>query len=132
MNGLDAAGRLRTLGAVRAAVGAAWLVGLASDRASAGAALPPAGRLAAAVLAVRDLAQGALLVHRPEPFSAEAGAAVDALHGLSMVPVVALAPRYRVAASVSAAAAAAWVGCAALVLHERAVGRHAVLQVHPQ
>lgn len=125
MRGLSPAGRLRTLGAVRAGVGVAWLAALATDRATAGATLPRAGRLAAGALAVRDLAQGALLVTRPEPNTAEAGAAVDTLHGLSMVPVVAFAPRYRLAASVSAVTAAAWVGCALLALHEPTVGRHA-------
>ena len=110
------AARLQVLGAVRVGVGAAWGLGLVAGHPAAGGRLPPVGRGAAAVLAVRDLAQGALLLARPRPAAAEAGAAVDVLHGLSMLPVVALAPRYRVAAAASAAAATAWVGAAALVL----------------
>lgn len=108
---------LRALGATRAAIGLAWLAALATDQATAGAALPKAGRIAATALAVRDVAQGALLVSRPRPRSVEAGAIVDALHGLSMLPVIALAPGYRSAATVSAATAAGWVACAALALH---------------
>jgi hypothetical protein len=107
---------LRTLGWVRVAVGGVWLGGLAAGRPSAGAALPRAGRVAAAVLAVRDIAQGALLVAEPRPSSAEAGAAIDVLHAASMVPVVAFAPRYRGAAATSAAVATAWAGAAAWVL----------------
>jgi hypothetical protein len=110
--------RLRALGGVRAALGATWLVALAADKAAAGAALPRAGRLAALALAVRDLAQGALLVARPRRGSAEAGAVVDVLHGMSMLPVIAFVPRYRTAAAVSATTAAGWVGLAALTLHD--------------
>lgn len=113
------AARLQVLGAVRVGIGAAWAVGLVTGRASAGGTLPGAGRLAAGALAARDLAQGALLVARPKPASAEAGAVVDVLHGLSMLPVLALAPRYRLAASVSLAVAAAWVGATVLVTDPR-------------
>lgn len=121
--------RLRTLGVVRAALGAVWLAGLLADRATAGATLPRAGRVAATALAIRDLAQGALLATRPRRTSAEAGAVVDALHGLSMLPVIALAPRYRTAASVSAATAAAWVGSAALAVHGKSA-RSRLQEVH--
>jgi hypothetical protein len=98
------------------AVGTLWLAGLAAGRPEAGGRLPPAGRAAATVLAVRDLVQGSWLVVQPRPAAAEAGAVVDALHGLSMLPVVVLVPRYRTAAAVSAAAATGWTLAAAVLL----------------
>jgi hypothetical protein len=99
---------LRGLGAARVTVGTLWLAGLATGRSEAGAGLPTAGRAAATVLAVRDLVQGSWLVVRPVPPAAEAGAVIDVLHGLSMLPLVVLAPRYRKAAAVSAGAASGW------------------------
>ncbi len=99
---------LRGLGLGRVAVGALWLAGLATGRPAAGAGLPTAGRTAATVLAVRDLAQGSWLVVQPGPAAAEAGAVIDVLHGLSMLPLVVIAPRYRKAAAVSAGAATGW------------------------
>jgi len=114
--------RLRALGAARAAVGGLCLVGLVAGRAGAGARLPRAGRVAAGALAVRDLVQGGALVVRPERPVAEAGAAVDVLHALSMLPVVAFARRYRVAAAVSTSEAAGWTWLAMLALQPP--GRH--------
>jgi hypothetical protein len=99
---------LRGLGLARAAVGTLWLAGLATGRPEAGAGLPTAGRAAATVLAVRDLVQGSWLVVQPGPPAAEAGAVIDVLHGLSMLPLVLVTPRYRKAAAVSAAAATGW------------------------
>jgi hypothetical protein len=109
---------LRTLGIARVAVGGLWLSGLVAGRAAAGAALPRAGRVAATALALRDVAQGALLVAEPKPRSAKAGAATDVLHAASMLPLVALSRRYRTAAGVSASAAAAWAVAAAWTLHQ--------------
>ena len=108
--------RLQVLGAVRLGVGAAWALGLVAGHPVAGGRLPRVGRVAAGALAVRDLAQGALLVSRPDPAAAEAGAVVDVLHALSMLPVLVLAPRYRRAAAVSAGAASAWVALAAVAV----------------
>ena len=108
---------LRGLGLARVAVGALWLGGLAAGRPEAGARLPTAGRAAATALAVRDLVQGSWLVVQPRPAAAEAGAVIDVLHGLSMLPVVVLAPRYRAAAAVSAGAATGWVAATAVLLH---------------
>ncbi len=107
---------LRGLGLARMAVGTLWLVGLATGRPEAGARLPAAGRAAATALAVRDLAQGSWLVVVPRPSAAEAGAVIDVLHGLSMLPLVVLAPRYRTAAAVSAGAATGWALAAAVLL----------------
>ncbi len=104
---------IRALGSARVAVGGLWLAGLATHRAAAGATLPRAGRVAAIALALRDVAQGALLVSDPRPGTAEAGAVIDGLHAASMLPVVALFPRYRTAAALSAGAATAWVVAAA-------------------
>lgn len=112
---MSSASRLQVLGAVRVGVGAAWGLGLAARHPAAGGRLPRLGRVAAAVLALRDVAQGGLLVSRPLPAAAEAGAVVDVLHGLSMLPVVALAPRYRMAAAVSAAGAATWAATAVVM-----------------
>ena len=109
---------IRALGAARIAVGGLWLAALATDRATAGASLPPAGRLAAIALAGRDVAQGALLVSDPRRRSALAGAVIDGLHAASMLPVVALAPRYRTPAAVSAGVAVAWMAAAAWALRE--------------
>ena len=116
------ADRLRALGVARAAVGGLCLIGLATGRRAAGAGLPRGGRIAACVLAVRDLAQGATLVLRPERPVAEAGAAVDVLHAVSMLPVVAFARRYRLAAAVSTSEAAGWIWLAMLALQPP--GRH--------
>jgi hypothetical protein len=99
---------LRGLGVARVAVGTLWLAGLATGRPEAGAELPTAGRAAASVLAVRDLVQGSWLVVQPGPPAAGAGAVIDVLHGLSMLPLAVLAPRYRKAAAVSAGAATGW------------------------
>ena len=110
---MTSAARLQLLGAVRVGVGAVWALGLAAGHPAAGGRLPRAGRMAAGALVLRDLTQGALLVRRPDPAAAEAGAVVDVLHGLSMLPVLALVPRYRRAATVSAGAATAWVALAA-------------------
>jgi len=103
---------IRVLGATRIAVGGLWLAGLATDRRAVGASLPRAGRLAALALAGRDIAQGALLVSDPRQRSAQAGAVIDGLHAASMLPVVALVPRYRKPAAVSAGVAIAWVAAA--------------------
>ena len=107
---------LRSLGLARVAVGTLWLAGLAAGRTSAGANLPVPGRTAATALAVRDLAQGSWLVLQPRSAAAEAGAVIDVLHGLSMLPLVALAPRYRAAAAVSAGVATGWALAAASLL----------------
>ena len=107
---------IRVLGAARIAVGCLWLAGLATGRGAAGAGLPRAGRLAAIALAGRDLAQGALLVSDPRPGSTQAGALIDGLHAASMLPVVALVPRYRKPAAVSAGVAVAWVAVASWAL----------------
>ena len=107
---------LRGLGLARVAVGTLWLAGLATGRPEAGARLPTAGRTAATALAVRDLAQGSWLVVQPGPPAAEAGAAIDVLHGISMLPLVVLAPRYRKAAAVSTGAATGWALAAAWLL----------------
>lgn len=109
---------LRGLGLARVAVGTLWLAGLATGRPSAGAGLPAAGRAAAAALAVRDLVQGSWLVVQPRPDAAEAGAVIDVLHGLSMLPLVVLAPRYRTAAAVSAGVATGWASAAAWLLKQ--------------
>jgi hypothetical protein len=107
---------IRALGVARIGVGCLWLAALVTDQAAAGAALPRAGRLAATALAVRDIAQGALLTADPQRRSAETGAVVDCLHAASMLPVVALVPRYRTAAAVSAGAAVTWIAAAAWAL----------------
>ena len=115
---------IRVLGAARIAVGAFWLTGLATGRGVAGATLPPVGRLAAIALAGRDLAQGALLVSDPRPGSAQAGAVIDGLHAASMLPVVALVPRYRKPAALSAGVAIAWVAAAAWAVRQPRIRAH--------
>ena len=121
---------LRGLGLARVAVGTLWLAGLATGRPEAGANLPVAGRVAATALAVRDLAQGSWLVVQPRSSAAEAGAVIDVLHGLSMLPLVALAPRYRAAAAVSAGVATGWALAAAVALSRPRLGRDALVTMH--
>ena len=106
----------RGLGLARVARGHA-LAGRDRDGSTRGRSrLPTAGRTAATALAVRDLAQGSWLVVQPGPPAAEAGAVIDVLHGVSMLPLVVLAPRYRKAAAVSAGAATGWALAAAWLL----------------
>jgi hypothetical protein len=109
---MNAGTPVRVLGATRIAVGGLWLAALATGRRSAGATLPPAGRLAAITLAGRDIAQGALLVSNPRNLSAQAGAVIDGLHAASMLPVFVLVPRYRWSAALSAGVATAWLAAA--------------------
>lgn len=118
--------RVQILGAGRLVVGGVWLMALATRKAAAGAALPRAGRLAATALALRDIAQGALLVADPRATSAEAGAVIDALHAASMLPVVALVPRYRTAAAISATTAIGWFAATAWVLRRQVARKRPV------
>ncbi len=113
---------IRALGGARVAIGGLWLAAFAAHKAIAGATLPRAGRVAALALAVRDVATGALLVSDPRPRSAQAGAVIDGLHAASMLPVVALVPRYRTAAAVSAVAATAWAAAAVGALRQPGFG----------
>ncbi|MGN6606924.1 MAG: hypothetical protein ACTHMS_07935 [Jatrophihabitans sp.] len=59
------------------------------------------------VLGARMLVQGAVEIARPLPVVAMGGAAVDASHALSMLPVVIASRRFRRPASVSGAVAGA-------------------------
>lgn len=54
------------------------------------------------VLGARTLAQGAVLVARPDRRSSRASAGVDATHALTMFALAAVAPRYRRPALLSA------------------------------
>jgi hypothetical protein len=111
---------LRALGVARAAVGGASLLALSRPEQVARSGLLPLAVVGARALAVRDVAQGALLVSRPDPAMARAGSAIDVLHASSMLPVVALARRYRRPATISTLAALTWVA-----LSEAAVRRGA-------
>lgn len=113
---------VRTFGIVRAGVGSLWLAGFVADQAVSGARLPRAGRIAAVVLAARDLTQGGLLAASPRRTAVEVGAVVDVLHGLSMLPVVAFLPKYRKPAMISAIVAASWAGAAAALLQNSSAG----------
>jgi hypothetical protein len=102
---------LRGVGCGRMLVGVLSLAGVRAGT-PLFADLSPRASVAARVLAVRDLAQGAALVLAPESRSADVArmcTVVDGLHALSMLPFVALSPRYRAAATLSAASALTWV-----------------------
>lgn len=111
---------LRVLGVARAAFGGLSLLALSRPDRVARAGLLPMAVTAARALAVRDLAQGALLVSRPDRPIARVGSAIDALHASSMLPVVGLAPRYRRAATISALTALAWVAMSEAAVRRRA------------
>ena len=106
----------RRLGAGRLALGLAALVGPRSVVVALtpyGAAVPD--QRIVRVLGLRQVVQGAAGLARPTPSVALLGAVVDLLHALSLVPVIALSPRFRASASVSAglATTAALAGAAA-------------------
>lgn len=79
--------RARWVEGLRAGIGLAHL--LAAGRST--------GRVAVfgRVLGVRQLAQAALLVRAASPEAHVLGAAVDATHGVTMVPLITLDPRSR-------------------------------------
>lgn len=58
------------------------------------------------VLGMRSLIQGVVTISRPTSTVLVVGALVDATHAASMAPLIAVAPRHRRAASLSALAAA--------------------------
>ena len=98
---------MRTATAARLALGAA---GLGQTRRvyrvwSGGS---PSSRvlLVARVLAARHLLQGAVVAARPSRRMVAAGAAVDGLHGLSMVALAVVSSTYRRPAATSACVAA--------------------------
>ncbi|WP_375493586.1 hypothetical protein [uncultured Jatrophihabitans sp.] len=95
-------------GIANAAVGAVTVIGARR----LAAALAPADRRPASaavvrVLGARQLVQGVITVAAPEESTLVLGAIVDTLHALSMVPFVAISPRFRRPAAISASLAAA-------------------------
>lgn len=109
---MTVASSLRRLGLARCAVGGLSLLALGRRHRVGTGRLPRVAVVAGRVLAVRDVAQGAMLVNAPEARTARLGATIDTLHGLSMLPVITSVPRLRRPALVSALTAAAWVSCA--------------------
>jgi hypothetical protein len=105
---VTAAGRRRTR--LLAGASAAWgAVQLAAPERVAHAvqgASPRALVWAARVLGARVVVQNAVVLGRPARAIVLAGAAVDALHALSMVPAALLWPEYRRPALVSGGLAA--------------------------
>ena len=59
------------------------------------------------ILGLRMVGQGALTVARPSRVALEIGAGTDAIHALSMAALIAVAPKYRRTALVSASIAGA-------------------------
>lgn len=97
----------RALGIAEIGLGA--VLAVRSARVAAAAAGPggqPAPGRLVAVLGLRSLAQGAVTAAVPRWSVLTGGALVDATHAASMLPVVAVSPKYRRAAAISAAVAA--------------------------
>jgi hypothetical protein len=97
------------LAAARAGYGAVQLAapGYSAEQ-RLGGPLDPATLRVVRVLGARQLAQAGLALGYPAEPLAGLGVAVDALHALSMVPVVAAAPRWRRPALVSGLMATAF------------------------
>ncbi|MDS0138735.1 MULTISPECIES: hypothetical protein [unclassified Amycolatopsis] len=68
----------------------------------------PVPRKVALALGIRHLAQAAAVLRRPGGLVARRGWAVDVAHGVSMLGLAVVAPRWRAAALASAAGAAVW------------------------
>jgi hypothetical protein len=93
-------------------MGVATLLAAGRDDVPIFDSVPRPAVAAARVLAVRDLMQGAALALLPEDHvrqAARTGSAIDALHAASMLPMIVFAPRYRSAATLSAASALTWI-----------------------
>lgn len=103
----EPAAALRALGLAEAAWGAALLAAPGRLVAAAhGGPPPPRSTGVARVLGARQLAQGALTALTAGPRVTGGAAAVEGLHGTSMVALAAASSRYRRLALVSAAVAA--------------------------
>jgi hypothetical protein len=91
----------------------------------------------ARVLATRHLVQGAVLAARPTRRTDTVSAAVDSLHGLTMVALAVLSPSYRRPAATSACLAVTFAALTGRHLqrgsrrHGRAHGRQEVGRVVP-
>jgi hypothetical protein len=97
--------RIRLLAAVTGALGATLVLRPeAVAKASSGPDAVPRAWIVRA-LGGRMLLQAAVQAARPDPRVVDAGVAVDASHGASMVALAAVSPRYRRPASLSAAVA---------------------------
>jgi hypothetical protein len=105
------------VGLGRVFVGVATLVAAGRDDVPILDSIPRPAVVAARVLAVRDLVQGAALVLSPQDrvlHAARTGSAIDGLHAASMLPLVAFSPRYRRAAALSAGSALTWIAVTAI------------------
>jgi hypothetical protein len=103
---------LRGIGCGRLLVGAVTLVAAGRGGVPVIESLPPRAVVAARLLAVRDLVQGAALVSVPKQHldrAALSGGVVDSLHAASMLALIICSRRYRSAATLSAASALAWI-----------------------
>lgn len=97
----------RSVGIAQLAVGlvTALLPRRVASLAAGDGAVPPDAVVR--VLGARQVAQGAVCVVRPSRVVLSGAAAVDAIHATSLVPIIALSPRYRAVAAASAALALA-------------------------
>ena len=98
-----AEGARRLFNAAQCALGIATLV---RPRAVVSALTPPGAAVPdpriVRVLGLRQAAQGAVGLARPTAEFALFGALVDALHALSLVPIIAFSRKYRASAAASA------------------------------
>ena len=103
------------LATLRAGYGAVQLAGPGySAEQQLGGPLDPATLRVVRVLGARQVVQAGLALAFPAESLLALGVGVDALHALSMVPVVAAAPRWRRPALVSGLTAAAFAAAGAL------------------
>jgi len=112
---MDSSAAARLLSAAGLGAGAVLLVRPAQVVDALAPAFPRERLWVGRVLGARLVAQHAAVLAAPRPPVVRASAAVDALHAVSMLPVL-LLPRYRRAALVSGTlAAASAVGAAVLI-----------------
>ena len=104
---------VRVLAAARACLGLLLVVVPRVVVRYVGGAAPPAAVVR--VLGARLVAQAVVAATHPEPYVVGVGAAVDAVHGASMIAAALALPRYRRSALFSAATAFASMAAAGVI-----------------
>ncbi len=117
---MTTAGRLRLLSAVRAGWGGVLLFAPVVARRIGGPGFAPPHSIAIArVLGARHLAQAAVTALAPTPAVAALGAVTDALHASGNLVAAGVSPRWRRAATIDAAIAAAFAAASGTAARSR-------------